>query len=414
MVKMAVASSLNRAPNSKHFNFDIKKFEEYEYETAVRLMLKVKAKKLLKNSDETTRRLYEICSRNAKIIPDLAKCVVDLMDHRDRLYEVEFQNEVGFQNEDNPILMFIDSLRNGMSRKQVYRKGKWGSESWENDVNGRYKREVKEVRRIDEKVKVFKTRKLGIVAKKVKILKSKEIGKEDQKMKGMKNKKDDTEGHGEDFDKLRTIKDTHVIYDENFVATDYKSSTQTHQQRRKRRIDTYSSSRSIQILKSKVLYYKEPERQYYKKPKVLDYKGPKVPYYEDNIRSMLNNKKDNITMTYIKEPKHIEPSSEGKTSSLSYNNQALRNQNHTQPKSSTSKSILENYDKYVQLAKKRRKFLKLTHQPEKPQKSRKKSYNSMATHLCQKIKLRFCLKMNYMEMARERTYIKIEGGSDTL
>ncbi|CAD5220804.1 unnamed protein product [Bursaphelenchus okinawaensis] len=98
----------------QYFDLDVNKFQQYEYHTAIRLMLKLKAKKLLTQVDETTSTLYQICSKDAKLLPELARCIVKVMDSRDQSYEV------GYQNEDNPIVLFINSLRRDFVEKNEH------------------------------------------------------------------------------------------------------------------------------------------------------------------------------------------------------------------------------------------------------------------------------------------------------
>ncbi|CAD5220802.1 unnamed protein product [Bursaphelenchus okinawaensis] len=72
--------------NRKSYDLNLEKLEIYEYQTAFRAILKIKATKLLKNVDFSTQMLHKLCESEAKNLADLAKCVVKLMDYRDRTY----------------------------------------------------------------------------------------------------------------------------------------------------------------------------------------------------------------------------------------------------------------------------------------------------------------------------------------
>ncbi|CAD5228461.1 unnamed protein product [Bursaphelenchus xylophilus] len=109
LLAMACCCAQVKNDPPRFFDLNVNKLDIYEYQVAVKLMLKMKAKKLLRSADTTSQKLYEICSRDAKIIPELARCVVNLMDRHHTSIEVDFQNE------DNPIVMFIRSVRRDWS-----------------------------------------------------------------------------------------------------------------------------------------------------------------------------------------------------------------------------------------------------------------------------------------------------------
>ncbi|CAD5228465.1 unnamed protein product [Bursaphelenchus xylophilus] len=114
VVLITVADSvMRRELQRRKFDLNLDKLEKFEKHAIIRLMIKMKAKKLLRERDHNSRKLYEICSRDAKRIPELAQCVVNLMDKTDELPMISFQNE------DNPFMMFLRRMKRERPRRSI-------------------------------------------------------------------------------------------------------------------------------------------------------------------------------------------------------------------------------------------------------------------------------------------------------